>query len=712
MAEKRFFIFLQAFLYLLLINSISNESYSEIHLIIRGSGNQEVIFNGFSQMPSKIYINGEEETTITKIYGLQGETSNITLRFDNQLESCENMFKQLRTIEEIDLSDFDASKVTSMKSIFHECSSLKKINFGNVDTSSVKDMELTFFGCSSLTSIDISNLNTSSLENMATLFQQCRQLTSVDLSNWDTSKVKTMGWMFESCENLETVIFGNINTSSLENMAGLFCNCYKLSYTDLWHFDTSKVTVMNHMFTNCKILNYLNLSNFDTSKVTTMENMFLDCLALKYLNVENFQFQTLEGLSTLFQSLSQLSVVCFQNETIKNSILSINKTSFCSDNCYGINNTKIDINGEDCLDSCSKSSNNKYEYNSFCYNKCPQGTVVVDGQCLNNECEGKTNSATCKDGTPIGYYFDSSDKIYKKCHEKCNYCYGEGNETNNNCIECKDNLRPLNDSFNITNCYENCEYYYYFDESNGFHCTENNTCPEEYSKLTVDKGQCIYEEVIHTTLLKEITTIVTETLTDRATETIPITEYNPASSLISTGIINTREIINTAEIISIPIDISINKGDTIRESKNIIDSSKAISTSNIVTDTNIIENTFNLEQYGCVGDDPLTLTCSMEETKNNIEIYDILVNNILSTYSGDNGKSIVLEGRHDTIFQITNTKNELELLKNGNLSDNYSLSIIDLAECENKLKEEYNIDEEDSLIFIPEHKDKFNFVLL
>ena len=32
----------------------------------------------------------------------------------------------------------------------------------------------------------------------------------------------------------------------------------------------------------------------------------------------------------------------------------------------------------------------------------------------------------------------------------------------------------------------------------------------------------------------------------------------------------------------------------------------------------------------------------MEETRDNNEIYDILVNNILSTYDGDNGKSIVI----------------------------------------------------------------------
>ena len=40
-----------------------------------------------------------------------------------------------------------------------------------------------------------------------------------------------------------------------------------------------------------------------------------------------------------------------------------------------------------------------------------------------------------------------------------------------------------------TNCYEKCNYYYYFDETNNFHCTE--ICPNKYGKLIKEKNQCI-----------------------------------------------------------------------------------------------------------------------------------------------------------------------------------------------------------------------------
>ena len=51
------------------------------------------------------------------------------------------------------------------------------------------------------------------------------------------------------------------------------------------------------------------------------------------------------------------------------------------------------------------------------------------------------------------------------------------------------------------------------------------------------------------------------------------------------------------------------------------------------------------------------------------------------------------------IFQLTTSKNELELLKN-NSTDNYNLSIIDLGEYEKILRQRYNIADEDFMIYL------------
>ena len=51
------------------------------------------------------------------------------------------------------------------------------------------------------------------------------------------------------------------------------------------------------------------------------------------------------------------------------------------------------------------------------------------------------------------------------------------------------------------------------------------------------------------------------------------------------------------------------------------------------------------------------------------------------------------------IYQITNQKNELELLQ-GEFLNNHNLSILDLGQCETTLKKVYKIDEKDSLIYL------------
>ena len=49
----------------------------------------------------------------------------------------------------------------------------------------------------------------------------------------------------------------------------------------------------------------------------------------------------------------------------------------------------------------------------------------------------------------------------------------------------------LDDINTQTNCYPQCEYFYYFDKSNNYYCTENNICPTNYEKLVLNKTKCI-----------------------------------------------------------------------------------------------------------------------------------------------------------------------------------------------------------------------------
>ena len=80
---------------------------------------------------------------------------------------------------------------------------------------------------------------------------------------------------------------------------------------------------------------------------------------------------------------------------------------------------------------------------------------------------------------------------------------------------------------------------------------------------------------------------------------------------------------------------------------------------------------------------------------NNNEDFDNQLNDILTkAYSPETG-SITIHRDDDIVYQITNSKTELELLKNKS-NNIQNMSILDLSKCEAILKEKYNINENDS----------------
>ena len=87
---------------------------SEINLVIEGPGNLNILNDSFYLNPSEVIINGDLKPSCNKSCLLDNILNNVTIKFDKQLESLENMFKGLNKIIEIDLSNLDTAKVTNM----------------------------------------------------------------------------------------------------------------------------------------------------------------------------------------------------------------------------------------------------------------------------------------------------------------------------------------------------------------------------------------------------------------------------------------------------------------------------------------------------------------------------------------------------------------------------------------------------------------------
>ena len=165
------------------------ETSSKITMIMNGPGQKKIFgtdFNFGNGIEYTVIINDVQEPSLSDNGGYQlgkDENNNVTLIIQSPISSCANMFKNVKDLIEIDLSEFDSSSVADMNSMFFGCSNLKKINISNFDTSKVKTIDSMFEGCSSLRLLDISNWNTSSVISAGNMFSDCDDLLFLDTSN-------------------------------------------------------------------------------------------------------------------------------------------------------------------------------------------------------------------------------------------------------------------------------------------------------------------------------------------------------------------------------------------------------------------------------------------------------------------------------------------------------------------------------------------------
>ena len=162
----------------LIISSLQEDSNS-ITLKINRKGNIYIYGcnNYRMSIPNEIIINGIVQSTKSNRYELNITNNEVELIWYNKLDKTSYMFDNCYYIDEINLTNFDASEVTNM--------------------------DYMFYYCSSLTSLDLSNLNTPKLISINSLFKGCSSLVYINLTNFDTSKVLNMGSLFNGCKNLK-----------------------------------------------------------------------------------------------------------------------------------------------------------------------------------------------------------------------------------------------------------------------------------------------------------------------------------------------------------------------------------------------------------------------------------------------------------------------------------------------------------------------------
>ena len=235
----------------------------------------------------------------------------------------DSMFKNCISLNYINFSNFDTSRVTTMDELFMNCSSIDSIIFPFLNTVSLQSMKSMFQNCYNLSNINLSYFNTSNVKNMSYMFQSCSKLESLNLSSLKIDSVIEMANMFENCSNLKTVEFFKVQAQNLKNMSCLFHSCINLISIDLSYLNPVNVNYIDNMFNNCSGIAFINISNFIASNSESTINMFKDCKNLTSLDLSDLNTSNVKTMNSMFSGCSKLNELNLANfDTSKVTIMS------------------------------------------------------------------------------------------------------------------------------------------------------------------------------------------------------------------------------------------------------------------------------------------------------------------------------------------------------------------------------------------------------
>jgi len=468
---------------------IKLQFYSEIKLTIKGKGNQYILSTGIKSytkyqgpMPDQLFINGvSTNINNTMIYNFTEEYNNITLIWNSPLNSTICMFNGVKNITKVVVSYFNSTILNNVWGMFAYVELLTSIDLSNFDTSLVTDFSTLFYNCISLRSLDLSNFKTSKVTSMSKMFYNCKSLIYLNLNSFTEESLNRIDDMFYGIGN--NLIYCIDKTEAPKIELAIKSKSTNNNCSDTCFLQTAILLIEEKKCISCYEQNISFPYKYNNECVKTCPKRTRISLDNNYL-CEDLNCQKYYNYNQT-DCLEEIPEGYFLNDSYLKIIDKCNY--YYSGKCFSecINDTNNNFKCKDLLDQ------NKIENLTFCFIKdlciyCQNATGYYPF--YNQSILNKDIFTDCYKELE-GYFLDN-DIVYKPCFNTCKNCSNEGNETNNNCLECKDKYRFLNDSqTDDNNCYEECnENYYYFDSLNKYHCTEE--CLNGY-KLIRENNKCI-----------------------------------------------------------------------------------------------------------------------------------------------------------------------------------------------------------------------------
>lgn len=168
---------------------------------------------------------------------VKSSKSNKILYIPKSWNELYEAIKNLLDKGETNLNCIDTSNITDMSYLFKELNKryeITEIDVSEWDVSKVENMYCMFQYCDKFYGNELNNWNTSRVKNMESMFEGCHSF-NCNLSNWDVTKVNDMTEMFKDCKNFEGKGLENWNINNFKYMKRMFDGCHKLKNIPSWY---------------------------------------------------------------------------------------------------------------------------------------------------------------------------------------------------------------------------------------------------------------------------------------------------------------------------------------------------------------------------------------------------------------------------------------------------------------------------------------------
>ena len=194
---------------------------------------------------------------------------------------------------DIDVSQWDTSKVTSAQYCFSDCK--KSMDISNWDLSSLTNASYMFsYFTNSNKYIDLSVLDFSKVTKSSSIFEGCN-VDYIDIRNTNLDLSKQSGLPFKSVTG-KVLDLSNYDITGLTSTYNLayFCYCPKI---DLTGWNTVNVTDFNSTFYYMSNLEILIMPDWDMTNATSTSNFMYNCPKLKYIDLSRSNDLTIKKIS-------------------------------------------------------------------------------------------------------------------------------------------------------------------------------------------------------------------------------------------------------------------------------------------------------------------------------------------------------------------------------------------------------------------------------